>query len=115
MKIWKLVAGILSILLFFMVAFQSCAAGMVNTLEENGGSSGSVGILVAILLLSGGIVSIATSKSERKGGNIALIVLFGIAALTGFAGHGNYTDLIIWSFWCLINAIVAIIDIVKNK
>jgi hypothetical protein len=115
MKIWKLVAGILSILLFFMVAFQSCAAGMVNTLEENGGSSGSVGILVAILLLSGGIVSIATRKSERKGGNIALIVLFGIAALTGFAGHGNYTDLIIWSFWCLINAIVAIIDIVKNK
>jgi hypothetical protein len=44
-----------------------------------------------------------------------LIFLFGIAALTGFAGHGNYTDLIIWSFWCLINAIVAIIDIVKNK
>jgi hypothetical protein len=115
MKTWKLVAGILSIILFFLVAFQSCAAGVVNTMEENGGSSGSVGILVAILLLAGGIVSIATRKSEGKGGNIALIILFGIAALTGFAGHGNYSDLIIWSIWCLINALIAIIDIVKNK
>jgi hypothetical protein len=115
MKTWKLVAGILSIILFFLVAFQSCAAGVVNTMEENGGSSGSVGILVAILLLAGGIVSIATRKSEGKGGNIALIILFGIAALTGFAGHGNYSDLIIWSIWCLINALIAIIGIVKNK
>jgi hypothetical protein len=115
MKTWKLVAGILSIILFFLVAFQSCAAGVVNTMEENGGSSGSVGIFVAILLLAGGIVSIATRKSEGKGGNIALIILFGIAALTGFAGHGNYSDLIIWSIWCLINALIAIIGIVKNK
>jgi hypothetical protein len=67
------------------------------------------------LLLAGGIVSIATRKSEGKGGNIALIILFGIAALTGFAGHGNYSDLIIWSIWCLINALIAIIGIVKNK
>ena len=75
MKIWKLVAGILTIVFFIIVAFQSCAAGVVNALEENGGSSGSAGIIVAILMLAGGIVSIATRKSAGKGGNIALIII----------------------------------------
>ena len=113
MKTWKLVAGILSIILFVVVAFQSCAAGVVNALENEGGISGSVGVLVAILMLAGGIVSIASRKSSGKGGNIALIVLFGLAALTGYAGHGNYSDLVIWSTWCLINAVLAIVSLIK--
>lgn len=60
----------------------------------------------------GGIASVATRKSQGKGGNIALVILFGLAALVGFAGYGNYSDLVIWAFWCLINAILAMI---KNK
>lgn len=68
MKTWKLVAGIISIILFVVVSFQSCAAGVVNALEDNGGTSGSVGILVAILLLAGGIVYIRPeSLRERVG------------------------------------------------
>lgn len=30
MKVWKLVSGILSIILFVFVSFQSCAAGVSN-------------------------------------------------------------------------------------
>lgn len=115
MKIWKLVSGILSMILFVLVAVQSCAAGMVNILENNGGSSGSVGFFVGILMLAGGIVSVATRKSQGKGGNIALVILFGLAALMGFAGYGNYSDLVIWAFWCLINAILAVVAMIKNK
>ena len=63
MKTWKLVSGILSTVLFLVVAFQSCAAGVVDAIEGQGGTSGGAGILVGILMLSGGIVSIATSKS----------------------------------------------------
>ncbi len=114
MKTWKLVSGILSMILFILVVFQSCAAGMVNALENNGGSSGSVGILVAVLMLTGGIVSVATRRSQGKGGNIALIILFGLAALIGFAGYGNYGDLVIWAFWCLINAILAVVGLIKK-
>ena len=58
MRVWKLVSGILSIILFAVVMFQSCAAGVVNALEDNGGISGSVGVIVGILMLAGGIVSI---------------------------------------------------------
>lgn len=115
MKTWKLVAGILSIILFVVVSFQSCAAGVVNAIENEGGTSGSVGVIVAILMLAGGIVSIAARKSSGKGGNIALLILFGLAALFGYAGHGNYSDLVIWSTWCLVNAVLAVVALVKSR
>lgn len=114
MKTWKLVSGILSIILFVFVSFQSCAAGLGNALSANGESSGSAGIIVAIMLLSGGIVSIATRKGS-KGGNIALIILFGLGALVGFALAGSFADLNIWAGWCLINAVLAIVSLVKTK
>lgn len=115
MKTWKLVAGILSIILFVVVSFQSCAAGVVNAIENEGGTSGSVGVVVAILMLAGGIVSIASRKSSGKGGNIALIILFGLAALFGYVGHGNYSDLVIWATWCLVNAVLAVVALVKSR
>ncbi len=114
MKTWKLVSGILSIILFVVVMFQSCAAGLVNTLEENGEVSGSTGVIVAIMLLAGGIVSIAT-RNGGKGGNIAIIVLYGIGAFFGFLLAGNYSDLNIWAFWCLICVVIAIVALIKGK
>ena len=114
MKIWKLVSGILSIILFVFVTFQSCAAGVANTLTENGEASGSAGLIVAIMMLAGGIVSIATRKGS-KGGNIALIILFGLGAIVGFILAGSFADLKIWSAWCLICAIVSVISLIKNN
>ena len=115
MKTWKLVSGILSIVLFVFVSFQSCAAGLANAISENGESGGSGGIILSVLMLAGGVVSIATRKSNGKGGNIALIVLFGIAAFFGFALAGSFSDLNIWAGWCLINAILAVVAMIKGK
>ena len=114
MKVWKLVSGILSIILFVIVTFQSCAAGLSNALEANGEVSGTAGVMVAVLMLAGGIVSIASRKAKGKGGNIALIVLFGLAALVGFANYGRYSDLAVWSGWCLINAVLAVVAILTG-
>jgi hypothetical protein len=57
----------------------------------------------------------ATRNAKGKGGNIALIILFGLAALMGFSGYGNYSDLIIWSCWCLLNAVLAFISLIRKK
>ena len=114
MKTWKLVSGILSIIMFVFVTFQSCAAGVANTLDATGEVGGSAGLIVAIMLLAGGIISIVTRKGS-KGGNIALIVIFGIGAICGFALAGSYADLKIWAGWCLICAILAIVSLVKGK
>lgn len=93
MKTWKLVSGIISIVLSVFVVFQSMMAGLANALEESGQSSGSAGLVVSICMLCGGIVSIVSRKNNSKGTNIALIILFGLATLIGFVLAGNYSDL----------------------
>lgn len=114
MKTWKLVSGILSIVFFLFVTLQSCAASVADALAEGDGIGGSAGLVVALMLLAGGIVSIAVRKGGR-GGNIALIVLFGIGALCGYTMAGNYLDLPIWASWCLACAILALVSLVKSK
>ena len=81
---------------------------------RSGQVSGSAGLVVSICMLCGGIVSIVSRKNNSKGTNIALIILFGLATLTGFVLAGNYSDLYIWSAWCLINAVLAIISLRKG-
>ena len=49
MKTWKLVSGILSIVLSVFVLFQSALAGVANTMSANGEAGGSAGLFVAIL------------------------------------------------------------------
>ena len=115
MKTWKLVSGIISIVLSVFVVFQSMMAGLANALEESGQVSGSAGLVVSICMLCGGIVSIVSRKNNSKGTNIALIILFGLATLIGFANYGSYSDLAIWSGWCLINAVLAVVAIITGK
>lgn len=116
MKTWKLVSGILSIVLSIFVMFQSSAAGLLNALDGSKESSGTAGLFVAFLMIAGGIVSIAVRKKVGNGGNIALIVIFGLAALIGFvSAAGKFKDLYFWASWCLLLAVLAIICIIKNR
>ena len=116
MKTWKLVSGILSIVLSIFVMFQSSAAGLLNALDGSKETSGTAGLFVAFLMIAGGIVSIAVRKKVGNGGNIALIVIFGLAALIGFvSAAGKFKDLYFWASWCLLLAVLAIICIIKNR
>ena len=71
----KLILGIISMVLFALVAFQSCAAGLNNVLSENGEASGSFGFLVALNLLFSGIIAVAARKSIHKAPWIIAAVL----------------------------------------
>jgi hypothetical protein len=114
MKTAKLVTGILCMVFTIFVLFQSCAAGMVNTLESNGESSGMAGFLVALLMLAGGIIQVATRKSEKKGGSIGALIVFGLAAIVGFSMAGSYADLNVWSGWCLILGVLNLVCILTG-
>ena len=113
MKAWKIVSGILSIVFFFIVMVQSCAMGVANTIEASGEVSGSAGVIVGIMMLAGGIVSIASSNGS-KGGNIAIIVLESIAALVGYTLSGSYGDLPIWATWCVICGVLAVVSLARG-
>lgn len=109
MKTLKLVLGIISMVLFLVVVLQSCAAGVANTLEANGEISGTAGLFVALLMLAGGIVGVAGRKS--RGGAIACVILYVLAAIMGFANAGSYADLNIWAALCLVLAVIFFISI----
>ena len=125
MKTWKLVAGILSIILSVFVFFQSVLVGTANTMSANGEVGGSAGVFVSIFMLAGGIVSIAVRNSQKNGGNIAVVILLVIldifsrlkllASFLGIGLAGSFSDLNIWAGWCLINAVLAIISIFKQN
>ena len=51
MKIWRLISGILSMVSFLIITFQSCATGVVNVLEDNNHDTSDVaGFFVALML-----------------------------------------------------------------
>lgn len=112
MKVWKIVSGVLSIVISLFVVSQSVFAGVYNILTGNGQSSGTAGIVVAIVMFTGGIVALATSNGSR-GGDAAIAILYGIGALTGFFGAGSFLDLYVWASWCLLCAILALVDFVR--
>lgn len=114
MEIWKLVSGILSIIFFALSSLQSCAVGVSNTLSNNGEVSGAAGIILSMFMLAGGIVLVVTRKSKEIGSNVALIILFGVAAFFGFSLTGSFKDLAIWASWCLINVVIALITILLS-
>ena len=95
MKTAKLIAGIISIVVFGIIVVQSCATGVVNVIEGNDDVSGSAGVLLALAMLIGGIVGLATRKS--KGGGITAGVFYLLGAIIGFANLGTFVDLVVWS------------------
>ena len=113
MKTAKLVIGIVSIVLTFVVLLQSCAAGIGDAMLDEGGTSGASGMLVGILLLVTGIVAIATRSS--RGGSIFCAVVYAVAGLLGVTSKGIYQDLLIWGGLCLVFAAVFLVFALKMK
>lgn len=115
---FRLVIGIITIVLSVLITFQSCAAGMSNALEENGEAGGTAGLFLAICFLVAGIVGIVTRKSSSCGGTFTSAGFYIVAGLVGFAGAGSYADLTIWSVLSVVFGIIFIIAgvlVKKNK
>lgn len=114
MKTLKLVIGILCFVLAIFILFQSCAAGLGNALEDNGESSGMAGFMVALLMIAGGAIMIAT-RNGGKGGSIAGLIIYLISGLLGISMAGSYGDLKIWGGLCLIIAVINLISLFTAK
>lgn len=109
----KKVIGIVSIVLFALISFQSCAAGVGNALENNKTASGSAGFILAVCMLVAGIIAIISKYS--KGMTITSIVFYAIGGLIGICNIGIFKDLQIWSILSFIFAALLIFHIIKNK
>lgn len=113
MKTSRLVIGIISCILFVIISFQSCAAGVGNALEENGEVSGSAGFILAVCMLVAGIIGICCRK--LKTGTIVAGVFYALGGLIGITNFGSYADLQIWSVLCFIFSVVFIATGIMQK
>ena len=114
MKTAKLTIGIVSIVLSLVVWFQSCAAGLGSSLENNKkDTSGAAGVFVGLFFVVAGIIGIAARKS--RGGAIAAAVFYGIAGIIGVASNGIFKDLLLCGLLSFIFAIIYIISIFTQK
>ena len=111
--VWKVVSGILSIVIFVFMMFQTFALNIFNALTKSDDKSGSVGLLVAFIILTTGITSIVGRKS--KGANIAIVLLAGFGAFLGFHNIGIYADLVIWTWWLFIMGILALFAYIRYE
>jgi hypothetical protein len=112
-KTAKLVCGIISIAVFMIIIFQSCAAGFVNMLESNVDDfSGAAGAVLAVLMLIGGIVGITTRNS--RGGGITAGVFYLVGGIIGIVSLGTFTDLIVWSILSIAFSLLFIVGSVEK-
>lgn len=112
----RLVLGIIAIVLFVLIAFQSCAAGVGNALDDSDSFSGSSGFILSLFMLAGGITGVATRKSLKKSGLIACGVLFVIGAVMGATSwNSDYSDLKVWTVVSILYAVFYFFCASKSK
>ena len=113
MKNARLIIGIVSFILFFIILFQSCAAGFVNSVNASSDAGGSVGLVVAFMVVIAGIIAIVCRKNAT--GSIVAGVVYGLSGLLGVANSDVYKDLSIWGGLFIIFAIFYIFSGIKQK
>ena len=113
MKTTRLILGIITIVLFMVIAFQSCAAGLVNSVNQSSDSGGMAGLFVAFLSLIAGIVAIAARSSA--GGAFTAAGFYIVSALVGLSNSAVYKDLSIWGGLFFIFGIVFIWAGIKQR
>lgn len=111
----RLTIGIISIILFFLVSFQSCAAGLSNAMQNNSASSGTSGVFLAFCLLIAGIVGICTRNSKSKIGPIVSCVFYWLGSLLTVGTGSTYGDLPIWGGLSFIFGIIFVVSAIKTK
>lgn len=111
----KLILGILSMVLFLFVGFQSCAAGLGNALSNNGESSGSFGFLVAFNLLVTGIIAVVCRRSAGRTPWIISAVLLWLNYFYAKMFGGSFSDLVVWGFLSYALGVFYLFSAVRSK
>lgn len=111
----RLTIGIISMVLFIFITFQSCAAGLVNAVEANGSTSGSAGLLTGIMFLIAGIVGVCTKNTKGMVGPIITAVLYFIGAIATIGTGGTYGDLPIWGGLSAVFGIFFVVCAIKSR
>ena len=114
MKTARLCIGIISMVLFLFIMFQSCAAGIGEALSGEDGGGFNSGVIVAFLMLIAGIVGVCTRKSAM--GAFVTAGFYALAGIIGISSIGSiFADLVIWGALSLVFAFVFVVAGIQTK
>lgn len=113
MKAARLIIGILTFFLSIIIMFQSCAAGVVNSMKSSTDVGGSAGIFVALIAIISGIIAIVCRNSAK--GSIVAGGFYAFGGLIGVSNAKVYTDLKVWGILFFIFAVFYIYSGIKQK
>ncbi|MEA4882443.1 MAG: hypothetical protein VB144_02065 [Clostridia bacterium] len=104
----KLASGIISLLFGFAVLFQSLLVGVGGTIvgETSASQGGSVGALVALLLMIGGAFAFQVPK--------VAMVFTGLSGLLGLAA-GSTTVFKDMTVWGVVGVILTVINYFNSR
>ena len=111
----RLTIGIVSIVLFIFITFQSCAAGMSNAMKDNQETSGMSGFGLALMMLLAGIIGTCTRNSHSKFATILPGLFYWFGSLMTIGTGKTYGDLPIWGGLAFVFGVVFIVAGLKTK
>lgn len=110
MKDIRLIIGIVTIMLFVFVAFQSC--GAYTTVKSSNGI-GNIGIIISFVALIAALICINT-RDAYSGAFISAVFY----ALAGFLGLFNFTNhkiVFVYGFMFIMFSIFSVLIGIKQK
>ena len=114
MKTARLTIGIISMVLFLFIMFQSCAASVGEALTGDEGGGSSSGVLVALFMLIAGIIGVCTRNGVT--GAYVAAGFYALAGIIGISSIGSiFADLVIWGGVSLAFAAVFVFAGIKTK
>ena len=116
-SVGRLVMGILAILACAFIVFQSYKYGAITILLTNKTfvSHVAVNLIIAVLLLIGGIIGIITHKSTKKLSCILPTIMFAIGAgLGGYEWNNNYNYVRVWAIIALFFTLFYLFCSIRN-
>ena len=110
----RLVIGILSMVLFVLIGFQSCAPGLSNAMSNNEATSGTSGVMTALGILVAGIVAVCTRKSKSQTVTMIPAIFYWLAAVFTLGTGATYGDLPVWGGISFIFGLVYVVAGLKT-
>jgi len=111
----RLIISILSMVLCVIIAFQSCAAGLSNAMQENGATSGTSGMMLAFCMLLAGIIGAVTRNSKSQIVTMIPAGFYWFGTLLTFGTGSTYGDLPVWGGFSFVFGLVFVIAGLKMK
>lgn len=112
-KLWPIPVGIISMFLSLPLFVVAPLLGLSNTAEKNGEFSGTIALIIGIMLLSAGIVVICLRERAEKTAATTLYVFAMIAGLFGiFTGYPQFS---VWVFPSIACFVVCAISTWRNR